>query len=123
MRGWALPTGRASTGQQLTQELTDHLPPGQRPAARQLLENQRDALRQRIKLALAQAYAATDVRDGMVAVDLEPAEQFQSLDPAFQPRPPVGPTLARALHGLTDQLMERRYPAHPTFETTCEMLR
>lgn len=104
------------TGERLVQ-LTDHLPPGQRPAARQLLENQRDALRQRIKLALAQAYAATDVRDGMVAVDLEPAEQFQSLDPAFQPRPPVGPTLARALHSLTDQLMERRYPAHPTFES------
>ena len=104
------------TGERLMQ-LTDHLPPGQRPVARQLLENQRDALRQRIKLALAQAYAATDVRDGMVAVDLEPAEQFQSLDPSFQPRPPVGPTLARALEGISDQLMERRYPAHPKFES------
>ena len=54
---------------------------------------------------------------GMVTVDLEPAEQFQSLDPSFQPRPPVGPTLARALEGINDQLMERRYPAHPKFES------
>jgi hypothetical protein len=104
------------TGERLMQ-LTDHLPPGQRPVARQLLENQRDALRQRIKLALGQAYAATDVRDGMVTVDLEAAEQFQSLDPSFQPQPPVGPTLARALEGICDQLLERRYPAHPKFES------
>ena len=38
------------TGERLMQ-LTDHLPPGQRPVARQLLENQRDALRQRIARA------------------------------------------------------------------------
>jgi hypothetical protein len=104
------------TGERLAQ-LTDHLPPGQRPVAKQLLENQRDALRQRMKLALAQAYAATDVRDGMVMDELEPSEQFQSLDPSFQPRPPVGPTLARALEGISYQLMERRYPAHPKFES------
>ncbi|MCP9485022.1 MAG: hypothetical protein MSC30_04130 [Gaiellaceae bacterium MAG52_C11] len=104
------------TGERLA-GLTDHLPPGQRPAARQLLENQRDALRQRITLALAQSYGVTTIRDGLVTVELEPAEQFQALDPMIQPHPPVGPTLVQGLDGISDQLMAHRYPAHPAFES------
>ena len=104
------------TGERL-QGLTEDLSPGDRPTARQLLQNQRDALRQRVKNALAQAYGATSVGDGMVSVELEPADQFQSLDPAFSPRPPVGPSLARALEGVCHQLMEYRFPAHPLFES------
>lgn len=104
------------TGERLA-GLTDHLPPGQRPAARQLLENQRDALRQRIKLALAQSYGVTSIRDGLVTAELEPAEQFQALDPMIQPRPPVGPTLLQGLDGISDQLLTHRYPAHPEFES------
>jgi hypothetical protein len=104
------------TGERL-QGLTEDLPPGDRPTARQLLQNQRDALRQRVKNALAQAYGATGVSEGLVAVELDPADQFQSLDPAFAPRPALGPTLERALEGVCHQLMEHRFPAHPLFES------
>ena len=104
------------TGERLL-GLTEDLPAADRPTARQLLTNQRDALRQRVKLALAQAYGATGPSDGMVAVELDPAEQFRSLDPGFEPRPPVGPALAKALEGICHQLMEHRYPAHPQFES------
>ena len=102
------------TGERL-QALTEDLPPADRPTARQLLQNQRDALKQRVKNALAQTYGATSVSEGMVTVELDPADQFQSLDPGFAPRPPVGPTLGKALDGICHQLMEYRYPAHPDF--------
>ena len=105
------------TGERLL-TLTEDLPPGDRPTARQLLQNQRDALRQRVKLALTQAYGATGVSDGMVTVELEPREQFRSLDPAFDPQPPLGPSLAKALEGICHQLLERRYPAHPDLLAT-----
>jgi hypothetical protein len=103
------------TGERL-QGYVEHLAPAERPVARSLLDNQRSALRARLRDALAQAYAATSVRGDAIDVLLDPADQFQSLDPSFEPRPPVGPTLARALEGLCDQLLRHRYPAHPAFE-------
>jgi len=42
-------------------------------------------------------------------------EHFQSLDPAFNPRPPVGANLRDAFEHLLDQMLSSQYPAHPHF--------
>jgi hypothetical protein len=40
-------------------------------------------------------------------------EHFQSLDPAFTPRPPARADLRAALEHLLDQMCASQYPAHP----------
>ena len=52
---------------------------------------------------------------GSVDESLSPTEHFQSLDPAFEPRPPARANLREALGNLFDQMCASQYPAHPDF--------
>jgi len=94
-----------------------HLSVVDRAAAKSLLENQRSQLRQKIINCLEGAYAVATPAAGSVetAHFASEVEHFQSLDPTFQPQPPVGANLRDALHHLLGQMLKHRYPAHPDF--------
>ena len=72
-------------------ELRAHLSPVDRAAARSLLENQRSQLQQRMhRVPRRRPTASPRRRPGRIDTSHEPGERLQSLDPGFQPRPPVG---------------------------------
>ena len=52
---------------------------------------------------------------GSVDESHPPADHFQSLDPAFEPRPPARANLREAMGNLFDQMCASQYPAHPDF--------
>lgn len=72
-------------------------------------------MRARVQEALRQAYGVDPANPLVVSVELRPAEQYTSLDPALELRPPVGTSLRTAAVGLADQLYRSRYPAHPEY--------
>ncbi len=87
-----------------------------RVAARTILESQRDALRDRLRRAVQEAYGAATVTPGTVQRDEDRDRVLVSLDPSFAPGPPVGTDLAAAFRHLVDQAFSSTYPAHPRFE-------
>ena len=94
-----------------------HLSQQDRETARMLLKNQRSALEGRLKHVLEAAYAVrTDPPAGTLdgAYDLSD-RHFQSLDPSFSPRAPVGATLGEAADRLLQQAFDHQYPDHPKF--------
>ena len=92
-----------------------HLSLQDRLAARQILENQFNALEGTLRLALAAAYGiAREAQPGTLDATHEPA--IRSLEPSFTPQPPVGATLGQALAHLLDQAMTHQFPDHPHFE-------
>lgn len=105
------------------EDSTRHLPAADRPVARNLLENQRNALRASLRNALEMAYGIRNAEPGFLDPDntLRSEEQFQSLDPTFRPRPPVGSDLAEALKALLTQELAFRYPGHPEFSVETEI--
>ncbi len=92
-----------------------HLSPVDQASARELLRNQQSQLRQRLIHCLEGAYGVETPDPGSVDESLDPAEHFQSLDPAFEPRPPARANLREALGNLFDQMCASQYPAHPDF--------
>ena len=92
-----------------------HLSPVDQASARELLRNQQSQLRQRLIHYLEGAYGVENPVPGSVDESLPPREHFQSLDPAFEPRPPARANLREALGNLFDQMCESQYPAHPDF--------
>lgn len=104
-------------GDRFTQHTT-HLSTSDRPIARTLLENQRSALRQKLRTYLEAAYGIRPEIEGALSRShlLEKSEQVQSLQPGFSPRPPLGADLAEALADLLDQALAAQYPGHPLFE-------
>ena len=92
-----------------------HLSPVDQASARELLRNQQSQLRQRLIHYLEGAYGVENPVPGSVDESLPPTEHFQSLDPAFEPRPPARANLREALGNLFDQMCESQYPAHPDF--------
>jgi hypothetical protein len=97
-------------------ELASHLPPVERGQARAQLATQRDALRNRITLALEAAYGIGKEESDMLGPKLEVSERFQCLDSsaALLMRPAVG-TLDKALESLCDQMLKLQFPKHPVF--------
>lgn len=95
--------------------LAGYLAPSDRVAARSQLVNEQVAVRARVQEALRQAYGVDPADPLVVSVELRPAEQYTSLDPALELRPPVGTSLRTAAVGLADQLYRSRYPAHPEY--------
>jgi hypothetical protein len=105
-----------------------HLSAVDRAAARSLLGNQRDQLKQRIITCIEAAYGVLTpppAESLMQSHDL--ADCFQSLDPAFRPQPPADATnMSAAFASLLGQMMAYQFPAHPKFpmeEVSFEELR
>ena len=96
-------------------DFATHLSPVDQASARELLRNQQSQLRQRLIHYLEGAYGVENPPPGSVDESHPPAEHFQSLDPAFEPRPPARANLRGALESLFDQMCSSQYPAHPDF--------
>ena len=96
-------------------DFASHLSPVDQASARELLRNQRSQLRQRLIHYLEGAYGVEQPAPGSIDESHPLSDHFQSLDPAFAPRPPARANLREALAGLLDQMCACRYPAHPAF--------
>ncbi len=92
-----------------------HLSAVDRQTARALLDNRRSQLREQIRSSLEMAYGVARPAPGVIDEGHDLSDHFQSLDPTFQPRPPVGANLRQAFENLLGQVLEHRYPAHPEF--------
>ena len=105
------------TGERFAQ-YANHLSPQDRPAAKSLLENQRSVLRQRVQNHLEAAYGLEALTPGSLDTthELELHERFVSLQPGFEPQPPVAAHLAGAMEHLLSQALEHEFPAAPHFE-------
>ena len=96
---------------------TDHLSDVERATARNLMDNQRSQLRQHVRNCLEMAYGIAQPAPGILDGAHNLADHFYSLDPTFQPRPPVGANLGEGFLHLVDQALSHQYPAHPRFDT------
>jgi hypothetical protein len=96
----------------------NHLSPQDRQAAKSLLENQRSVLRQRVQNHLDAAYGLEALTPGSLdsTHELELHERFASLQPGFEPQPPVAANLTGAMEHLLSQALEHEFPAAPHFE-------
>lgn len=93
-----------------------HLSPQDRVRASSLLRNQAESLRVHMQDILRQAYGIDTPEEQWVRSDLKPSDQFPTLDPTLDVRPPTAPGLDDAFVQLLDQVMSHIYPAHPRFE-------
>ena len=96
-------------------DFATHLSSIDQASARELLRNQQSQLRQRLIHYLEGAYGVENPPPGSVDESHPLAEHFQSLDPAFEPRPPARANLRSALASLFEQMCASQYPAHPDF--------
>jgi hypothetical protein len=108
------------TGDQLERH-SAHLSAQDRATAREVLRSRQGQLRARIKLYLEGAYGVAIPPPGSVDLSHELSEHVQSLHTGFEPKPPVGATLADALTNLLDQAMALKFPAHPEFPELVRM--
>ena len=100
-------------------QFADHLSAQDRLSARLVLENQRSALANALRLAVHAAYgiAIGQVPPGTLDTSHETGEPpIRSLDRGFAPPNPAGATLGEALKNLLDQALSYQYPDHPQFE-------
>jgi hypothetical protein len=99
------------------ENLANHLSVQDRLTAREQLESQRQVLETRVKQHLQAAYGLGKAENGVLnsMATLEPADQFQSLFPAFKPQVPSAANLGGALISLLTQVMEFEYPGAPQF--------
>lgn len=104
---------------------TAHLAVADRLTAQTLLDNQRSALRTRIKSYLVIAYGLSSAQsDGVeTPIGYSLKDQFRCLFPGFEPRPPAAGTFDRALGELLDQAFTFQFPAHPAFALENEEIR
>ena len=101
-------------GERLRDEAA-HLSPVDQVAAREILRNQQGQLGQRVLRHLEGAYGVETPAPGSVDESHAPADCFQSLDPAFEPRPPARANLRDAFRNLLESMCAGQYPAHPDF--------
>ena len=94
-----------------------HLPPEQRPIAREYLVNRRNALRTQLGEVLKQAYGVARVNPADID-DFGDVDPLMSLQPGFTPQPPVGATLGQAMTNVIYQMFDHQYPEHPRFDPT-----
>ncbi len=92
---------------------SEHLSAVDRAAARNLLENQRSALRHTLEQYVLGAYGVATPPPGCLDDSHEQLAPFHSLDDGFDPRPPTGRDLGQALCNVLAQRMEYVFPAHP----------
>lgn len=99
-------------------QYVQQLSPQDRQSAKQILNNRRSGLQERVKSHLDAAYGLEALTAGSldVARDLEPNERFVSLWSGFDPRPPAAASLSGALNHLASQALNHEFPAAPEFE-------
>ncbi|OSM06737.1 hypothetical protein [Magnetofaba australis] len=97
-------------------DYANHLSEVERASARSLMDNQRSQLRQHVLNSLEGAYGVAAPQPGTLDGAHNLADHFQSLDPTFDPQPPVGANLKGAFTHLADQALAHQFPAHPLFE-------
>ena len=106
------------TGERLS-TFVAHLAPTDRPSAKALLENQRNALQERMRKALEMAYGILHSEPGILdesdQKQLPADKQLQSLNQTFQPRMPAVSNLEQAVKELLAKELEANYPGHPNF--------
>lgn len=89
----------------------------ERSQAKVILENQRSALRQKVKSHLEAAYGLGSEKRALDAAHgLEPDEQIVSLDHAVAPPIPSGANLGQAVDQLLEAALAAQYPGHPRFD-------
>lgn len=93
-----------------------HLSQVDKVHARALANNQREQLRIKLRSQIEVAYGISNEPRDAVEQALPPDQQFQSLDPTLNPRPPVGADFKQAFEDLLQQLLTHQFPAHPEFE-------
>ncbi len=94
-----------------------HLSAVDRNQARTLLDNQRSALRMRVKSYLDAAYGIGSDRHALDTThSLAPDEQIVSLDPTFQPDIPAAANLRSAAEQILDRALASQFPGHPLFD-------
>lgn len=100
-------------------EYTGHLSTIEREQARQILSAMQKELKVSVKSALAQAYGVGVIQPGNLdqSYPLNPADQFQSLEPEFRLQRPSGSTVDRGLEQLLHQALDWQFPGHPDFRS------
>jgi hypothetical protein len=98
-----------------------HLPPVERTTARQLLENRRGQLRERLRMFLEGAYGIQDPIPGSVDTTHGLSDHFQSLEPGLNPQPPVAATLKEGFEHLLGQALAAQFPGHPSFPVPAKL--
>ncbi len=93
-----------------------HLSLADKVHARALAKNQLDQLRIKLRSQIEVAYGISSEPRDAIHQALPAEQQFQSLDPTFAPRPPVGANLKEAFDALLGQLFAHQFPAHPEFD-------
>ena len=94
----------------------NHLSEADRLTAKTILQSQHSTLRDGLVKALQQAYGAASPIAGTLQDDDGREKVLYSLDPTFEPAPPVGATLGDAFLHLTSMAFDATYPEHPRFE-------
>jgi hypothetical protein len=99
-------------------EYATHLSPQDKQTAKSLLENQRSILRQQFQNHMDAVYGISNSFPESIdqTHPLEPNEQFVSLQPGLELRPPAAANLAAAMAGLLNQALEHEFPVAPNFE-------
>jgi hypothetical protein len=108
------------TGERFSTYAT-HLPPVERAIARQLLENRRSQLRERLRMFLEGAYGIQEPLPGSVDTTHGLSDHFQSLDPGLSPQPPVAATLKEGFEHLLGQALTAQFPGHPSFPVSVKL--
>jgi hypothetical protein len=103
-------------GERFTQYAT-HLSPQDRATAKSILDSQRSALRRRVSDHIDAAYGLAQSR---LSIDsshtLELNEQFFSLQPGLELRPPNAANLQQGMEKLFEQALSYEFPGAPDFD-------
>ncbi|MEV7571533.1 hypothetical protein AB0P28_00385 [Pseudarthrobacter sp. NPDC089323] len=94
----------------------NHLGEVDRLQAKNILEAQHRTLKETLSNAIKQAYGAATPTVGTLQDDVGHEKVLYSLDPTFEPAPPVGATLGEAFRRLASHAFDATYPGHPKFE-------
>lgn len=94
----------------------DHLSEVDRITARSILESQRAALHEQLRLVVQESYGAAAPTPGTLVQDEAHDRVLVSLDDGFSPAAPVGADLEAAFRNLVDQAYSASFPGHPKFD-------
>lgn len=94
----------------------NHLSEADRLTAKTILQSQHSTLHEGLIKAVQQAYGASSPVAGTLQEDDGRDKVLYSLDPTFEPAPPVGATLGDAFRQLAFMAFDATYPEHPRFE-------